>query len=252
MENEQLGGLKFRNRIAGMSRTIPIYLQSEGEEYGMNQDIYVALMGYKKSKPSLFQSMMTTGNFTLEGSSSYSSRKVVICVPSLESTLNSFIPLSFMEVKKSEEPESILGIKRKPGERGPGRKDFTFDRTPSAVSRALTAKLIAVIEESLELYNNQNNKRKIIEASLKTIAKEYHSVEEKDSDNAIINSAKKYLQGLAIFGGKFTTTQATIDTILTSLVASGIPNNAIASSLGVSRKRVAKAKYRRVGQHKGG
>ena len=122
-----------------MSRTIPIYLQSEGEEYGMNQDIYVALMGYKKSKPSLFQSMMTTGNFTLEGSSSYSSRKVVICVPSLESTLNSFIPLSFMEVKKSEEPESILGIKRKPGERGPGRKDFTFDRTPSAVSRALTA-----------------------------------------------------------------------------------------------------------------
>ena len=49
---------------------------------------------------------------------------------------------------------------------------------------------------------------------------------------------------MAIFGGKFTTTQATIDTILTSLAVSGIPNNAIASSLGVSRKRVAKAKSR--------
>ena len=54
--------------------------------------------------------------------------------------------------------------------------------------REKKGKEIAVIEESLELYNNQNNKRKIIEASLKTIAKEYHSVEEKDSDNKIINS----------------------------------------------------------------
>ena len=52
--------------------------------------------------------------------------------------------------------------------------------------REKKGKEIAVIEESLEL--NQNNKRKIIEASLKTIAKEYHSVEEKDSDNKIINS----------------------------------------------------------------
>lgn len=35
IENENLPDRRFKNLIAGMSRTIPTFLQSEGEEYGM-------------------------------------------------------------------------------------------------------------------------------------------------------------------------------------------------------------------------
>lgn len=39
IESEELDDFKFRNRTSGVSRTIPIYLKSEGEEFGMSLNI---------------------------------------------------------------------------------------------------------------------------------------------------------------------------------------------------------------------
>ena len=172
-ENEHLPNRKFKNTIAGMLRTIPIFLQSEGEEYGMTIEIYNSLMAYKKAKSARFQSMMTLGNFSLEGSNSYSEGKVVICIPDIKSTLHSFVPLYFMETIAPPEVKTIVGVNRKFGERGPGRKNFTLARTAVVVSQNLTINLSDVIEEYLKPNTNVSNKRKIVEASIKSISKSF-------------------------------------------------------------------------------
>jgi hypothetical protein len=53
------------------------------------------------------------------------------------------------------------------------------------------------------------------------------------------------MESLQKYGGRFSQTQSTIDTLLTALVSSKVSNVVIASSLGISRKRVAAAKERR-------
>ena len=232
--------------MATVSRTIPIFLQNEGEEYGMSLEIYKCIMAYKKANSMQFDNMMNGGNFTLEGNSSYALRKVVICIPDAQSTRCSFIPVAFMEFAKAVEMEPTIGVKRNPGERGPGKKDFATSRTASAISHSLTANIVKLIDESLQGTENLNNKRLIIEASIKSIEKRYEIFDEKiESENTIISSAKMYLKRLSHFGGNFIATQATIDTVLTSLSAKDCPNNAIAESLGVPRKRIAAAKVRR-------
>ena len=169
--------MKFRNRIAAQSRTIPIYLQSEGEEFGMNVDIYNCLMALRRSKPHQFESMMTIGNFTIAGQSSYKTRKVVICVPDETRTLQSFVPLCFLEEKKVEidiEVEEKVDEKRKKkqGERGLGKKDFRSTRTAEIASKSLTAKLIEIIELTMESSNKESNKKKTVEASIRAIKKD--------------------------------------------------------------------------------
>ena len=240
IKNEKLPDRKFRNSIAGVSRTIPIFLQSEGEEYGMTLQIYDCLMTYKKAKPSRFQSMMTQGNFSLEGSASYSARKVVIYIPDEQSELLlSHVPASFLEVIGAPEVEATVGIKRKAGERGPGKKNFASDRTAVVVSQNLTKSLSDVIENYLKSNTNESNKREIIEASMNSIIKTYQIKEENvESENAIILSAKTYLKGLSLYGGRFIDTQATIDAILTALAAKNVTNKSIAASLGVSKLSV--------------
>lgn len=99
-ENENEKHMKFRNRVAAKSRTVAIFLQSEGEEYGMTSRVYSCLMAYKKANPVLFNSMSMLGNFSLEGSSSYTSKKVIIVIPNDVVQLSSFVPPSFMEVVK--------------------------------------------------------------------------------------------------------------------------------------------------------
>jgi hypothetical protein len=76
--------------------------------------------------------MMTLGNFALEGNSSYHCRKVVLSVPNGIMTDSSHVPLSFMGVYEPPELEVVTGVKRKSGERGPGKKDLTSFRTPLA------------------------------------------------------------------------------------------------------------------------
>ena len=166
IENEPLGNHKFRNSVATISRTIPILLQSEGEEFGMSLDIYKCIMAYKKSNSIQFENMMNEGNIIFEGKSTYALRKVVIYIPDAQSTRCSFIPLAFMEFAKALEMEPTIGLKRKPGERGPGKKDFATSRTASAISHSLTANIIRLIDESLQGNENLNNKRLIIEASI--------------------------------------------------------------------------------------
>jgi hypothetical protein len=157
IESEKLPERKFRNLVAGVSRTIPIFLQSEGEEYGMTLQIYDSLMAYRKAKPSRFQSVMTLGNFSLEGSASYLSRKVIISIPDGKSTMRSHVPPSFMEVIAPAEAEAIVGVKRKAVERGTGKKDFSSARTATVVSQNLTKNISDVIEEYLKSNTNDNN-----------------------------------------------------------------------------------------------
>jgi hypothetical protein len=45
-------------------------------------------------------------------------------------------------------------------------------------------------------------------------------VEKMDTDNDIFLSAKNYLVGLSLYGGKFIAAQATMDNVLTSLASS--------------------------------
>lgn len=72
----------------------------------------------------------------------------------------------------------------------------------------------------------------IVQSVISSIAKSYEiTVEKVESDNAIVTLAKKYLYGLRRFGGNFTATQSTIDTILTSLATSGYSNYFIAEIL---------------------
>lgn len=61
----------------------------------------------KKQETVRFQRVMTLGNFVLEGSSSYISREVVICIPDGKSKMRSHVP---------PEDEAIMGVKRKAGE----------------------------------------------------------------------------------------------------------------------------------------
>ena len=201
VEAEEDSSMKFRNRIAAQSRTIPIFLQSEGEEYGMNIDIYNCLMAFRKSKPHQFESMMTIGNFSIAGQSSYKTRKVVICVPDETRTSQSFVPLCFMEEKKVEIEieveveieEEKIGEKRKKkqGERGFGKNDFKSTRTAEAASKTLTTKLIEIIELTMKNSNNESNKIKTIEASIKAIKKKYKIQEhENNSENGIVDTAK--------------------------------------------------------------
>ena len=237
IESEELDDFKFRNRTSGVSRTIPIYLKSEGEEFGMSLNIYNCLMAFKKSKPRQFDSMMTSGNSALEGNSSYQSRKVVISVPNRKMTDISHAPLSFMEVYKAPVLDSIIGVKRKPRERGPGKKDFTSFRTPIAASQTLNNKLIDVIDEFFKSNENENNREKILQLALNSVGKKIQITDEKmDSDNDIILSAKQYLEGSSLHGGKFIATQAMIDTILTSLASSKSSNHKLAKALGVVRE----------------
>jgi phenylacetate-coenzyme A ligase PaaK-like adenylate-forming protein len=147
IESEILPERKFRNLVAGVSRTIPIFLQSEREEYGMTLQIYDSLMAYRKAKPARFQSMMTLGNFSLEGSTSYLSRKVIISIPDGKSKIRSHVTPMFVEVIAHAETEAIVGVKRKAGERGPSKKDFSSARTAAVVSQNLTKNTSDIIKE---------------------------------------------------------------------------------------------------------
>ena len=94
--------------------------------------------------------------------------------------------------------------------------------------------------------NNESNQKKIVEASLSAIRKRYNIEEcENNSENGIVVTAKQYLQGLRLYGGKFLNTQATIDVVLTSLAALNCTTTEIATCLGMTRKRIARAKERR-------
>ncbi len=136
-------------------------------------------MAYKKAKPNLFNSMMTLGNFALEGSSSYMSRRVVICVPVDDSKISSCIPLSFMNVVETASENIVVGIKRKSGDRGPGKKDFISLRSPAVASHSLTNNLLNTIEEFLKLNKNKNNIKLIVQSVIMSIAKSYEIIFEK-------------------------------------------------------------------------
>ena len=87
------------------------------------------------------------------------------------------MPLCFMEEKKVEidiKVEEEVGEKRKKkqGERGLGKKDFKSTRTAELASKSLTAKLIEIIELTIESSNNESNKKKTVEASIRAIKKD--------------------------------------------------------------------------------
>lgn len=239
---------RFRNQVASVTKKISILLQREGEQFGMNIDIYKSIMLFSKSKPSQFQSMLTEGSFYFQGASSYKTREIVVSI----SDAGSFVPLKYMEEVIVDSAPTGISLKRKGrGERGPGKKTFFGNRGGEQRSKVLTAKVVELINDFLSEIDNETNKKKIVELSLRKIREEYGiDIIEQDEESKILAalaiSSKEYLNGLKIFGGNFKKTQSIIDDVLTSLVSMNISNTDIGKSLNISRKRVSNAKERRI------
>ena len=133
---------RFRNQVASVTKKIPILLQREGEQFGMNIDIYKSIMQFSKSKPSQFQSMMTEGNFYFQGASSYKTREIVVSILDGGYQAESFVPLKYMEEVILNNTPAEISLKRKSrGERGPGKKAFFGNRGGEQRSKILTAKI---------------------------------------------------------------------------------------------------------------
>ena len=70
--------------------------------------------------------------------------------------------------------------------------------------------------------------------------------ENNDARDAIVHSAQKYLSNLRKYGGRFSQTKETMDTIITALISIDVTNKEIEKLLSVPRKRVATARERRL------
>ena len=68
--------------------------------------------------------------------------------------------------------------------------------------------------------------------------------ENNDASDAIVHSAQKYLSNLRKYGGRFSQTKETIDTIITASISIDVTNKEIEKLLSVPRKRVATARER--------
>ena len=149
---------RFRNQVASVTKKLPILLLREGEQFGMDTDIYKSIMQFSKSKPAQFQSMMTEGNFYFQGASSYKTREIVVSI--LDGPAGSFVPLKYMEEVIADDNSTEVGIKRKSrGERGPGKKAFSGNRGGTQRSKILAAKMIELIDEFLGEIVNETNKK---------------------------------------------------------------------------------------------
>jgi hypothetical protein len=161
VEAEENSCQKFRNRISAVSRTTPIYFESEGEEFGMSRDIYNCLLAYKRPKPQIFEGIMTMGNFTIS--------KFILNTQSRhmysrwEYELEFPYSLIFLGTRRQESSRRKCRRKKKAGERGLGKKNFISTRTAEISSKGLTTKIIEEIEEHMKSNYDDNNKRKIIE-----------------------------------------------------------------------------------------
>ena len=245
---------RLRGTIAKVSRELPIFMSKEGEAYGMTKSIYTSMMVFKGNNRALFDSMLTMGNFSFDGPSVYEKRRVVIVIPDGKLTVGSFIPPSFMgEIEEIKDEVQESGVKRKksPGERGPGKGDFKSKRTAHILSKQIHEDIVRMINENLKSNSNENNKKEIIRAALNEVKKHFDCYESKqnetsDASDAVVHSAQKYLSCLRRYGGRFSQTQETIDTIITALVSNDVTNIEIEKLLCVPRKRIATARERRL------
>ena len=151
------------------------------------------------------------------------------------------------EVNLDNTPTEVCLKRKGRGERGPGKKAFYGNRGGEQRSKILTARMIELVND----IDNETNKKKILELSLRSVREEYDiNVIEQDEESkifaALAVSSKEYLNGLKVFGGNFKKTQSIIDDVLTSLVSLNISNTDISKSLNISRRRVSNAKERRI------
>ena len=247
----------FRGTVAKVSREIPIFLCKEEEMYGMSKAIYNSVMDFKGRNRALFNTTLTMSNISFEGPSVYEKRRVIIVIPDGKLITGSAIPPCFFgeteetktEAIQTEEilTESSAKRKKSPGERGPGKSDFKSRRTASILSKQINERIVEIINENLKCNSNQNNRKQLIKATLEYVRKHFDVEDSKDLDyagaeTAVVHSAKKYIDGLRLYGGKFSKTQETIDTIITALVTLDVKNVVVEKILGISRKRVASAR----------
>ena len=237
----------IRGTVAKVSREIPIFLHKEGEMYGMSKAIYSTLMDFKGRNRALFNNMLTMSKISFEGPTVYERRRVVIVIPDGKLITGSAIPPCFLGEIEEMQTESGAKRKKSPGERGPGKSDFKSRKRANILSKQINEQIVKIIDENLNCNSNQSNRKLIIKTTLEYVRKHFDVEDSKDSDNpgaesAVVSSAKNYLDGLRLYGGKFSKTQETIDTIVTALVPIDVNNILIERVLGVSRKRVASAK----------
>ena len=236
----------FKNSVAKNSRQISIYLKDDGEQYGMNLETYEALMNHSKRNRIVFKNLLASGNFHFEGKNTYFTKMIVITVGNNRDIHDSHIPLSLL-------PEAPIAIdvecKKRKVSRGPGVKNYKSARTAVVNSKKLTEDLVRVIDESLLEYN-EIKKKTIATASIKFLWKLYNKEEEISIDKNAINakivaSLKEYISGIMKSGGRYDQIGSTIDTVLTAISVKESNNTIMAEVLGMTTRRLAKAKVNR-------
>ena len=221
----------------------------------MTPQLYESLMTYNKANRVKFKSLLDLGKFSFEGRSEYKSILLVITVGNGKDIISSHIPSQWMqhvdeEVKKAIEDidEEVVGSKE--AVRGPGCKDFKSSKTAAVLSRSLADAVLKVINDSLGEY--QINKRKeIIECLIQSIRKQLNMNEGIKSNcvefnGKVVSSLKEYLIGLKNFGGKYSQVEASTETVLTAIIDLSLSDSVIASTLGVTRKKIAAAREKRI------
>ena len=99
---------------------------------------------------------------------------------------------------------------------------------------------------------NVNKKNELIISALKSIMKKYRIKSEElgekreDQNNRIVFSLSSYLKNLQKFGAKFGSTESTIEKLLTATAVYALSDVEMSKIVGVSRRRIADAKQRRL------
>ena len=238
---------EFRNTVAPSTGAISLLLHAECEEYGMTKELYTNLMKYSRKYSQKFKVVMDVGNFGFEGTNYETNKQIVLNIGDGNKVTKSHIPPGFL-------PEDVVievvGQKRKAQSRGPGRGSFKSARACLASAQQLADPIIDIIEKQ---YQNcsVNKKSELIISALKTVMKQYdikpEELGKKDDSHhdRIVFSLSTYLKNLQEYGAKFSSTENTIEKILTGSAVYAINDSDLSKILGVSRRRIKNAKIKR-------
>ena len=130
-----------------------------------------------------------------------------------------------------ENNQEIVGSKRNATVRGPGSKNFKSTKTSAVLSKALSDKILKLIDAEVGDYQ-VNKRNEIVECLIQRIRKQLNINEGIKGDCAAFNSKivhtlKEYLVGLKNFGGQFSQVEASVDTILTAVSIMSVNDSAI-------------------------
>ena len=136
-------------------------------------------MTYNKANRVKFKNLLDLGKFSFEGRSEYKSILLIVTVGNGKDILSSHIPKQWLphvneEMKEGfieENNQEIVGCKRKATVRGPGSKNFKSTKTAAVLSKALSDKILKIIDAEVAYYQ-VNKRNKIVECLIQRIRKQ--------------------------------------------------------------------------------